>query len=97
MRIYANFDKSSHKHHGVQVVTTEIYVNNVEHEQSHEMLNVYTHTQACIKMICNQLTRKNLSLGWMIHMPRKSLGYLTPLEYFKKLYNFGFGSRCTSI
>ena len=31
------------------------------------------------------------------HRPRKSLGYLTPLEYFKKLYNFDFGSRCTSI
>ena len=31
------------------------------------------------------------------HRPRKSLGYLMPLEYFKKLYNFDFGSRCTSI
>lgn len=31
------------------------------------------------------------------HRPRKSLGYLTPLEYFKKMYNFDFGSRCTSI
>lgn len=31
------------------------------------------------------------------HRPRKSLGYLTPLEYFKKLYNFDFGSRCPSI
>ena len=30
------------------------------------------------------------------HRPRKSLGYLTPLEYFKKMYNFDFGSRCTS-
>ena len=30
------------------------------------------------------------------HRPRKSLGYLTPLEYFKKLYNFDLGSRCTS-
>ena len=30
------------------------------------------------------------------HRPRKSLGYLTPLEYFKKNYNFDFGSRCTS-
>ena len=31
------------------------------------------------------------------HRPRKSLGFLTHLEYFKKLYNFNFGSRCTSI
>lgn len=30
------------------------------------------------------------------HRPRKSLGYLTPLEYFKKIYKFDFGSRCTS-
>ena len=30
------------------------------------------------------------------HRPRKSLSYLTPLEYFKKMYNFDFGSRCTS-
>ena len=29
--------------------------------------------------------------------PRKSVGYLTPLEYFKELFNFAFGSRCTSI
>ena len=28
---------------------------------------------------------------------RKSLGYRTPLEYFKELFNFAFGSRCTSI
>ena len=34
---------------------------------------------------------------WLNHRPRKSLGYLTPLEYFKKLYSFDFGSRCTSI
>ena len=31
------------------------------------------------------------------YRPRKSLGYLTPLEYFKKLYKFDFGSRCSSI
>ena len=30
------------------------------------------------------------------HRPRKSLGFLTPLEYFKKIYKFDFGSRCTS-
>lgn len=30
------------------------------------------------------------------HRPKKSLGYLTPLEYFKKIYKFDFGSRCTS-
>ncbi len=37
-------------------------------------------------------------IEWKLnHRPRKSLGYLTPLEYFKKLYNFDFGSRCTSI
>ena len=30
------------------------------------------------------------------HRPRKSLDYLTPLEYFKKIYIFVFGSRCTS-
>lgn len=37
-------------------------------------------------------------IEWKLnHRPRKSLGYLTPLEYFKKLYNFDYGSRCTSI
>ena len=37
-------------------------------------------------------------IEWKLnHRPRKSLGYLTPLEYFKKLYNFDFGSRYTSI
>ena len=37
-------------------------------------------------------------IEWKLnHRPRKSLGYLTPLEYFKKLYNFDFRSRCTSI
>ena len=37
-------------------------------------------------------------IEWKLnHRPRKSLVYLTPLEYFKKLYNFDFGSRCTSI
>ena len=37
-------------------------------------------------------------IEWKLnHRPRKSLGYLTPLDYFKKLYNFDFGSRCTSI
>ena len=37
-------------------------------------------------------------IEWKLnHRPRKSLGYLTPLEYFKKLYNFDFGSRCASI
>ena len=37
-------------------------------------------------------------IGWNLnHRPRNSLGYLTPLEYFKKLYHFDFGSRCTSI
>ena len=30
------------------------------------------------------------------HRPRKSLGYLRPLEYFKKVYKFDLGSRCTS-
>lgn len=30
------------------------------------------------------------------HRPRKSLGYLRPLEYFKKIYKFDLGSRCTS-
>ena len=32
----------------------------------------------------------------MNHRPRKSLGYLTSLEYFKKMSNFDFGRRCTS-
>lgn len=32
----------------------------------------------------------------ILRWPRKSLGYLTPLEYFKKIYKFDFGSRCTS-
>lgn len=37
-------------------------------------------------------------IEWKLnHRPRKSLGYLTPLDYFKTLYNFDFGSRCTSI
>ena len=37
-------------------------------------------------------------IEWKLnHRPRKSLGYLTPLDYYKKLYNFDFGSRCTSI
>ena len=37
-------------------------------------------------------------IEWKLnHRPRKSLGYLTPLEYFKILYNFDFGSRYTSI
>ena len=37
-------------------------------------------------------------IEWKLnHRSRKSLGYLMPLEYFKKLYNFDFGSRCTSI
>ena len=37
-------------------------------------------------------------IEWKLnHRSRKSLGYLTPLDYFKKLYNFDFGSRCTSI
>ena len=37
-------------------------------------------------------------IEWKLnHRPRKSLGYLTPLDYFKKLYNFNFGTRCTSI
>lgn len=30
------------------------------------------------------------------YRPRKSLGYLTPLEYCKKMFKFDFGSRCTS-
>lgn len=37
-------------------------------------------------------------IEWKLnHRPRKSLGYLTPLDYYKKLYNFDSGSRCTSI
>ena len=37
-------------------------------------------------------------IEWKLnHRPKKSLGYLTPLDYFKKLYNFNFGTRCTSI
>ena len=37
-------------------------------------------------------------IEWKLnHRLRKSLGYLTPLEYFKKSYNFDLGSRFTSI
>ena len=37
-------------------------------------------------------------IEWILnHRPKKSLGYLTTLDYYKKLYNFDFGSRCTSI
>ena len=36
-------------------------------------------------------------IEWKLnHRPRKSLAYLTLWEYFKKLCNFDFGSRCTS-
>ena len=46
----------------------------------------------------DELTEEYVAeVEWKLnHRPRKSLGYLTPLEYFKKIYNFDFGSRCTS-
>ena len=42
---------------------------------------------------------KNIAeIEWKLnHRLRKSLGYLTPLEYFKKSYNFDLRSRFTSI
>ena len=44
-------------------------------------------------------SEENLAeIEWKLNQrPGKLLCYLTPLDYFKKLYNFDFGSRCTSI
>lgn len=46
----------------------------------------------------SKLTDKMIEeIEWKLNnRPRKSLGYLTPLEYCKKMFNFDFGSRCTS-
>ncbi len=46
----------------------------------------------------SKLTDKMIEeIEWKLNnKPRKSLGYLTPLEYCKKMFNFDFGSRCTS-
>ena len=46
----------------------------------------------------SKLTDKMIEeIDWKLNSrPRKSLGYLTPLEYCKKMFNFDFGSRCTS-
>ena len=46
----------------------------------------------------SKLTDKMIEeIEWKLNnRPRKSLGYLTPLEYCKKMLNFDFGSRCTS-
>lgn len=36
-------------------------------------------------------------IEWKLNnRPRKSLGYLTPIEYCKLIFNFEFGVRCTS-
>ncbi len=46
----------------------------------------------------SKLTDKMIEeIEWKLNnRPRKSLGYLTPLEYCKKMFNFDFGSRCNS-
>ncbi len=46
----------------------------------------------------SKLTDKMIEeIEWKLNnRPRKSRGYLTPLEYCKKMFNFDFGSRCTS-
>ena len=46
----------------------------------------------------SKLTDKMIEeIEWKLNnRPRKSLGYLTPLEYCKIMFNFDFGSRCTS-
>ena len=46
----------------------------------------------------SKLTDKMIEeIDWKLNnRPRKSLGYLTPLEYCKKMFNYNFGSRCTS-
>ncbi len=35
-------------------------------------------------------------IEWKLNRPRKSLGYVTPLKYFEKLYNFALGSDALS-
>ena len=46
----------------------------------------------------SELTDEMLAeIEWKLnHRPRKSLGYRTPLEYCKQLYNFDFEVCCTS-
>ena len=46
----------------------------------------------------SKLTDKMIEeIEWKLNnRPRKSRGYLTPLEYCKKMFNFDFGSRCNS-
>ena len=40
---------------------------------------------------------KGEEIEWKLNnRPRKSLGYLTLIEYCKKMFNFDFGVRCTS-
>ena len=55
---------------------------------------IMTTNDRCTHLV---LIRRLAEIEWKLnHRPRKSLGYRTPLEYCKQLFNFDFEVCCTS-